>query len=147
MTDTQTTYFGLNRKKAESLVWSNTLPDYRGEGTGERRICILRKGGTTSVALKDLTVSELTQRVEAALRFKHRCAFVKQGLVVNPRRTAWAGAFDLDGRAFVVNLVTGEKRLEAEAAELPSQEDRVKEAFRKSEAAADRLAGDAQLAA
>lgn len=135
-----TTFHGLNRKEAEALVWKYTHRDFRSAGTGERRIMILRNGYTSTVALVDLTEGELTERVEQALRDKHRKTFRDEGLVVYPRRAPWAGAVDLDGRAYVVNLLTGEKLIEAEPTVDACQEKRMVAAFRKSEAAADRLA-------
>jgi hypothetical protein len=144
MTDTATltTFHGLSRKAAELLVWRTTHRDFRSNGTGERRVMMLTKEGwTASVALVDLPTDELLQRVAYGVRLENRKRFLAAGLVVYPRSGAWAGAVDLDGRAYVVNLMTGEQRTIAEPVEGAAEDERMTAAFRASEAAADTMQG------
>lgn len=139
---TLTTFHGLSRKAAEVLVWRTTHPDFRSDGTGERRVMTHAKnGGAAVVALVDLSADELLERVAYGIRWENRKKLAKAGLIVHSRRGAWAGAVDLDGRAYVVNLMTGERRTVAEPTESGAQDERMTAAFLASEAAADKLEG------
>jgi len=44
-------------------VWQGTHRDYKGTINGQRHILVLRKGGTASVPLTDLTDDEINSRL------------------------------------------------------------------------------------
>lgn len=139
-TATPVTFHGLTRDEAIELVWRTTHRDFRSEGTGERRILTCGKqGGTVSVAVRDLTDAKLLDHVAYGIRWERRKEFTKAGLIVNPRHHVWAGAVDHEGRAYVVNQFTGERRLIAEAQTEGTPEERMSAAFMVSEDAADAI--------
>jgi hypothetical protein len=65
----------LNRKQAESLVWSRTHRDYKGVvtisgGKKIRCVLVLRDGGTQSVPLSSLTEAELADKLPKFASFE-----------------------------------------------------------------------------
>lgn len=59
----------MTREQKLRIVWKHTHRDFRGALNGERTIMVYRNG-TCLVRLKDLTDTEIEERIPRALREK-----------------------------------------------------------------------------
>ncbi len=131
------TYHGLTRASALAVIWRNTHPDFR-SSRGEPRSILTVRG---IVALESMSDAEILDHAAYGIRHENHVGFSTRGLIVHPRvGRDWCGAIDHDGRAYVVNLMTGEQRLVSEHADKRTHEARLTAAFMASEAESDRLA-------
>jgi hypothetical protein len=54
----------MDRKAALAKIWRETHRDFKGKMDGVKTVMVLRGGGSTLVALDDLTDAEISNRVK-----------------------------------------------------------------------------------